>query len=285
MVSEGGRIMRIRSLVTVGMLMCAPSGFAKPIEIQSFEESYAELKSASVVIFDIDNTILRPIQTLGSDQWYGYRVQTHLDAGLELNQAISKAVREWTSVQMKTQVQLTESNIPEIFAWLRQLGVPVLGLTARPLELIEKSIQQLASVQVRFDNNAIRGGTINVRAPDPARFDRGILFVGPKNNKGSVLRDFLSQIAFSPRKIAFLDDKEKHIVNVEKALEGSGIEYSGFRYGRMDAWVKSFDAALAEKQWDHFTRTGELLSDEVCSETSPFDRFLCESFLEKSIRF
>lgn len=264
-----------RSLLT--LLTISSMAYAEVREINRYSEVTQQLGQAQLVIFDIDNTLLRPLQSLGSDQWFDDRVKRHLNEGLPLTQAIDTAIQEWTSVQSITGVQLTDRSLPSVFAMLKDMGIPIIGLTARPIELIDTSTRQLLSAGLSFFDNTINAAVSDFQgAGGPALFRNGVLFVGAKNNKGLLLKSFFESNGLRPQSIAFFDDKAKHVNIVEAALSGTGIKYTGYRYGAMDAWVKSFNAAETELNYQKFLRTGALYPDSKAGDADQ-----CEAPLQR----
>jgi len=61
-------------------------------------------------------------------------------------------------------------------------------------------------------------------------YNDGILYAGPKGNKGSTLVTFLHEIRKRPRCIFFIDDRIEHVHAVSKALASEGIECHAFHY-------------------------------------------------------
>src|SRR5262249_25249503 len=99
---------------------------AKTIEIQQMRQILPAVTANTMVIFDIDNTILRPAQTLGSDQWYGYEVKRLTSTGMPEDRAISIAIAAWMNVQTKTAVLPVEAATPQLIQFLQKNHVPVM---------------------------------------------------------------------------------------------------------------------------------------------------------------
>src|SRR5262249_21763684 len=148
-----------------------------------------------VVVFDIDNTILEPIQTLGSDQWVDHLIERNKEAGLSVEKAVEAALRDWEQVQRVTEVRLVETQTVKLIRKLQFQNVATLALTARPSQLRSVTENQLASLDVRFDRY-------------------GVQFADGKN-KGLVLKDFLAKMGLAPRRLIFIDDKLKNIKNMD----------------------------------------------------------------------
>jgi hypothetical protein len=127
----------------------------------------------------------------------------------------------------------------------------MMALTARTLDIAERTIAQLKSIHIQFDGHSLQDKDLKIPASelgskDDALFTRGVLFVGETNNKGKVLAHFLDQLHYHPEKIVFVDDKRKHVDAVEAALAKVGVPYIGFRYGALDKKVKAYNELMSE---------------------------------------
>lgn len=162
-----------KNILTMFMLFIAVAANAEIREAATMREAVSGLGQGDFVVFDIDNTVLEPAQTLGSDQWFEYRVKVHKSKGKDEKQAVDSAIQDWMPVQEMTDVQLVEAATSGIIRKLQDKGIAVVALTARPDELRSTTINQLRSAGVKFEN---------------------ILFSFGKN-KGLVLRDYLTRMA------------------------------------------------------------------------------------------
>jgi hypothetical protein len=231
-------------------------------EIMRMENIEESVKPETLVVFDIDNTLMEPVQTLGSDQWYGYRVNTHESEGMSHKDAIAAAIREWQDVELRTEVEPVETSTPALITRLQDKGVTVMALTARAIDFAATTQTQLGAVGIELTRSAPTGSDLNVPGENPSLYTHGILFVGPYNEKGPVLAQFLHAVHLNPTSVVFVDDKAKHVGTVGAALAPLGVEYHGFRYGATDALVASFDRNIADVEFRYFLATGRILSDD-----------------------
>jgi hypothetical protein len=256
------RKIRISFFVAFVLPLLMQMARAEVLEIDSYAKSTFALADASLVVFDIDNTLVRPKQTLGSDQWYGDLVKKYSAEGLSENQAIDHAIADWLSVQKKTEVLITEPELIDILAALKSRSIPVMALTARPKELAEATLKQLESVNIDLGSNAVSKNDYDPASNSDIHYTRGILFVGPKTSKGPALKDYLDSISAKAAKFVFYDDKKKHVDSLEQTFADNNRKYLGFRYGHLDTWVKNYDADLAAEEFKIFKANGKLVSDE-----------------------
>jgi osmoprotectant transport system permease protein len=218
-------------------------------EIKTMSQIVPQIDDSTLLVFDLDNTLIEPVGNLGSDQWYYYLIRRYRDIdGLTEKQATSKADDLWNKVQWIVKVKPVEANTPEIIKQLQGRGVVMMGLTARTPDIADRTLDQLAFVGMVLDRTTVHDKDLELKADDVALYTRGVLFVGEHNDKGKVLAQFLRQTDRVPKKVVFVDDKPKHVTNVEKALRELNVGYTGLRYGMADAKVKEFEADTEDIQ-------------------------------------
>jgi hypothetical protein len=85
----------------------------------------------------------------------------------------------------------------------------------------------------------------------PALYIQGILFCAGQD-KGEVLIDWLKQMNFHPKKIIFIDDKIKNVMQVQKAVIKNKYPFIGLRYGYLDEYKKSITPEIMKKEFLDF---------------------------------
>jgi FMN phosphatase YigB (HAD superfamily) len=56
--------------------------------------------------------------------------------------------------------------------------------------------------------------------------------------------DFLRQTGVRPERVVFVDDKLRHVREVDKAVRAAGLRCTALRYGATDRQVAEFYAAM-----------------------------------------
>src|SRR5687768_551444 len=220
------------------------------VPLQRMKEIMPHVDRDTLVVFDIDNTLIEPTQTLGSDQWFYHLMQkVKAEEKLDDERAIDRAMEIWNAVQLDTQVRAVESDTPALIRELQRKEVATFALTARTLDSAEVTKKQLRSIGVDFAARPIHRGDLDFALASPARFTGGILFVGEKNAKGDVLLAFLAKVGLRPKRVLFIDDKEKNVASVERSLSTAQIPHVVFRYGAADSRVARFRPDVADMQY------------------------------------
>lgn len=227
------------------------------IETQHMKEIHKYLEPEMLVVFDLDNTLIEPVQELGSDQWFGHRIQQYLSYNYPPDVAKKKALREWQAVQYMTEVKLVEIGTDEIVSMLQTREMPVMGLTTRGMEMCVRAVEQLESVHIDLGKTAPTQEQVYFLNERGVVFSRGVLFTD-NTHKGKALQKFLESIDCHPKSVLFVNDKLSHIKPVEEVCQEMGIKFVGLRYGYLDEKVNNLRHHIAEVQWQFF---GLILSD------------------------
>ena len=71
----------------------------KIIESSSIKEASFFLNGSTLLILDIDNTLIHTKQMLGSVQWCSFLIEQFLQQGLSLDAAVDRAIPRWEKIQ------------------------------------------------------------------------------------------------------------------------------------------------------------------------------------------
>jgi phosphoglycolate phosphatase-like HAD superfamily hydrolase len=197
-----------------------------------------------VVICDLDNTLIHPKTEVGSDQWIEHEAQMLAAAqGVSLAQAYQAILPLYYKIQHRIDLQLTEALIPELIADLKKDGITVIGLTARHNPIVDRTLEQLALLDIEFSDLVDRSMDIEA-SYYPALYKKGTIFCG-NNNKGEVLFKFFALLGMSPKKLYFIDDKKHHLLTVEKIALERGIACVCIHYTGCADRVENFNSEQA----------------------------------------
>ncbi len=255
-------------IIGIVTLMAVATAQAEIHEIKSMREITPFITPQTLLVFDLDNTVVEPVQTLGSDQWFEYMVQGFEKSGQSKEVAIQKAIIFWNEIAQTTRIRPVEAITPQIIRQAQIAGLTVLGLTARHVTSAAATERQLASIGVNFQARPIFDRPIGSSSLEDAHFRRGIMYVGPHLTKGAALTQFLARLKIRPARVVFIDDKAKHTQTVEAALNAIGIPNFDFRYGAADARVGAFNAKVADWQLQTYLNYGVIVPDEKVTQSS-----------------
>lgn len=231
---------------------------SKIIEINNIDEIKPFLNKKYLIVFDLDNTIMEPVQELGTDQWFCYYFQECIKQGLQKKEALQRALREWSAIQGFTQVKLVETQIRDIINDLQTKNITTMGMTTRDLSLCMCTLDQLRALEINLNKSAPSKKEYYQNDDGSILFREGVLFTSGKH-KGIALWNTLDNLSHKPNAIIFINDKRNNITPVEDECKRRGIEFLGFRYGYLDEKVANFNKHIANIQHKHF---GKIISDE-----------------------
>ncbi|MBN2479632.1 MAG: DUF2608 domain-containing protein [Parachlamydiales bacterium] len=246
------------------LLLLAVSLHGKILDIKNISQIEPYSKNVSLIIFDLDNTIYEPIQTLGSDQWFDYTLDKYQKKGLSFDEALDETRKDWYLIQTFTKVKLVEEKTKSLIENFQNSDSLVIGLTTRDIDFAFSALNHLDSIGIDFTKKTFL--MKNLLISENILYRKGILFCSG-SDKGKALEKLLNKVDFHPKSIIFVDDKLKNVQQVEKFCTKNKIEYFGFRYGYLDQKVKDFDKKIADTQWHTFRNS-----------------FLDENIFEKKIK-
>ncbi len=216
-------------------------------QIKSVKESLSFFKhdthQTMLLVLDLDNTTMQSSKDLGGDQWFN-AILAHVTKHVgNFEVALESVLLVYNAVQHHIKSEAVEPGIVYIIRALQALGVPVLGLTARNLRILEPTLRQLHDIGIDFSKNLVQPEVYD-------RYAQGIIFCDGAN-KGDALAAFLSRVEHSLTHVVMLDDKESHLKHVAVAMKKLNIQFTGLRYGFLDAKVEDFKMHEANVQLAH----------------------------------
>ncbi len=232
------------------------------IEIHNMSEIHQYIKPNTLIVFDIDNTLLEPSQELGSDQWFYRQFEKYLESGMLLKSALNKTLDEWHAIQCLTNVNIVEEGSEKIIQNLQAEKFDIIGLTTRGLEMSNCTSSQLKTLHIDLSKTSpVKKDCFFINSNKGVLFHDGILFT-TATHKGEAFFKLLDQIHYEPSHVVFINDKATHIKDLEETCETRNVPFVGLRYGFLDEKVKTFQMDVAEIQFQHF---GKILTNEEAS--------------------
>lgn len=234
------------------------------LETNNIEDILSHINEHTLLVFDLDNTLIEPKQTLGSEQWFMNYLKQQENLGVEKKAALKKTIVHYNAIQNASDVQLVDSKTIQVFNKTKHREVSTLGLTSRGAHLKEATLRQLESVGISFKILAKSGVQATEHTPYPLKKTKhgiahsGIIWTAG-SHKGECLVEYLDHLQWKPTHVVFIDDKKDHLYNVENALQKRQIPFIGIRYGYLDAKVKAFNPQISAIQLEYFNK---ILSDE-----------------------
>lgn len=229
-------------LLLAGLGACAtgprdagPAAESQVTEIKAMKQVKDALSekplAKTLLVFDIDDTLLTSSTFFGSDYWYEWQKSLKPgDAG--------KALCLFDVIGVNYELGTQRATEADAVVLLNTLSNDTLLLTARnPMyrggterELLAAGYTLPAMLGAPqngefFDFPAVGGS--------PVSYQRGILMVSGKN-KGELLLELLRRRNLDYQRVVLVDDGRRNIDNMQAALKTAGIDYRGLWYTRID---------------------------------------------------
>ncbi|MCH9617499.1 MAG: hypothetical protein SP4CHLAM5_09270 [Chlamydiia bacterium] len=242
------------------LFLCLAMGSlrASVIEVSSIQSMNEYKEDGVLFLYDIDNTLIKLAQMAGSDQWFYHRLQTLVKEMDCKQEALDKALAEWTSIQYISKIYEVEEGSSEIIKAQQGEGITLIGFTTRGMALSRATTRQLNSIGIDFSHTAPTKDDLFFKNTQSIIFRQGVLFTAG-THKGNTLCTFLEKLNIKPSKIVFINDKETHLRQVEESCKEMGIAFIGLRYNYLDEEVAGFNPKIADKQFERFCK---IMSDD-----------------------
>jgi hypothetical protein len=211
--------------------------------------------SSQLILLDIDNTLLRPKQMLGSDEWFSYYLGRQAFIPEEKEKAFHRVLDLWEAIHVVSSVIPMEKNTAAVVRELQEMGCSLMAFTTRGSSLEYVTDRQLTSIGIHLSLKGHSNISFTLKNMPSVLFSKGVLFTNG-THKGQALREFLCQIGWMPDRIIFINDKQNQLEEASLGIPKT-VQFLGLRYAPADEYVARFDPAIAEKQLQHFLHIPE----------------------------
>lgn len=224
------------------------------IECQRLKEIIPYIEKDTLVVFNINNVLTVAYQDAGSTPWAEERIaQIMKERNIAKPQATNLFIPHWHHILVNTDVELFDPDAEAFVRYLQETGTKVMGLTNRYTEMAYSTHRNLRSVGIDLALAAPFPEDCWIdNIASPAKYIEGIIFNGLINFKGDTLAAFLKQIDCNPKKLIYIEDKPKHLLQVQSCIEDLGIPFLGIHFGALDLQRESYKPELAVIQVKFF---------------------------------
>lgn len=215
-------------------------------------------KGRTLLVLDIDDTLLTSRTFFGSDAWYEWqRSLTPQSPGYVPCKFDVIAMNYETGTQVPTQ--------DDAVAAINAIPLDKIILTARSPMYRGGTLRELkhAGYELPAPLQPALAGAIYEYQPDPqapgvtVSYHHGVFMVAGQN-KGLLLIDLLKHLQLSYDRVVLVDDGEKNITAMREAMASAGIAYRGVHYTRvkkqMDA-QREQEGIAGWKAWQQLMST------------------------------
>jgi hypothetical protein len=230
------------------------------LEAHAIESVLEHTKNSdTMVIFDIDNTLVHTNKELGSDPWAYWFVKEKLKEGMMPRQALAYMFDLFRHIHSHVDIYPVEEKTVSIVQKLKDLEVPTICLTGRQSSMIDVTQEQMKKAGFVLNSPENLTKSLTLRMKHPVEMANGII-CGGMNEKGDVLAKIFKTLNFkSPEVIVFVDDKLNCVESMSKQCSENNIAFTGLRYGYMDPIVANFDPQKAQEQLEELLKRHALV--------------------------
>ena len=232
----------------------------------------AESHARSLLVLDIDDTLLTSDGFFGSDKWYEW--QKHLpkdDPG--------KVPCLFDVIALNYEAATQHPTQPDGPDLINAVRADKLLLTSR------NPLYRGGTVRTLHDNHyalpamlgtQVEGRSWDVRKdvtakPVHVEYDQG-LFMTSGQNKGVMLVALLNRLNLHYQRVLLVDDGQANIDAMRAALRTAGIGYLGLRYTRIDKTISDADANAGRAGWQAWR---QLLATTYPQRLQAFEQGQC----------
>ncbi len=244
------------------MILFVPVLSAKVIESSDIAHIISYSDQDTLVLLDIDNTVIQLTQSLGTPQWFSDFYKKKRSMGISHEIATAETLHIYLKVNELSNSKPVDLRTSAIIQKLQEQGIIVLALTSRDDKLFKTTLRHLKPTKLNFNLGKFKDYQLKLKVGEKSKVQNGIIFAGGKH-KGACLEEFFSMVNWMPKRVIFVDDQLKAIQEVESSILKSDIDYIGVRYGYLDKHVKSHNLKVSELQLEHFNKSGQIMSDEA----------------------
>jgi hypothetical protein len=237
--------------------------------------------SSTLMVFDIDDTLLTATEFFGSDKWYDWQRGRALGPKGEIlvtpGEDRVNCLFDTLGIAFEIGVnQPTQGNMAQLVSGVEN---DVVILTARSDAYRAATMRELGRNQLNFTAQALTPPelayhydfTHDGRTAEVS-YVNGIFMVKGMD-KGAMLLDLLQRTGRKYDAVIFVDDKTHNITNMADALKSAAIDFYGFHYTRVDKTVTETEVAQAQATakalmallHEHFPQRAALIDKQQCA--------------------
>ena len=128
----------LKTTILIAGLLWAKLAYCEIHEIKNMAAIVPAIQDDTLLVFDIDNTLIEPVGNLGSDQWFYYLYKIYKINGFDEKTTQQQALRAWNQAQSLISVRAAEASIPDLIQSQQKKGLKMLALTARSVEIADR---------------------------------------------------------------------------------------------------------------------------------------------------
>src|ERR1700691_2403263 len=104
----------------------------------------------TLVIFDLDNTLVRYSTILGSDEWFSFTLSKLVEKGYSRMQALELLLPLYFKMANRLELSILDDYAIDLINYLHEHNIPTVALTSRSLPIAQRTLDELARLEINF---------------------------------------------------------------------------------------------------------------------------------------
>lgn len=239
--------------------------FGEIQELNNFSSLIIHTNQSTLVVIDLDDTIFFPMQTLGSYDWFEYRLLQNQSMGLGLNEAIAKTEDEFELVRNLSSFKLVENEVSMVLQHINKDRVHILGLSSHRPTFALAMRKHLQALSIEFNNESVKKDLLYFHKNHQLfLYLNGVVFSGWKK-KMEAFSAFHSFPGKAFNKIIYVAKNMDDLLSAQAISNSEGYEFLGLHYDYQKSSTTSFRSDIADIQWALST-FDHILNDEEAQD-------------------
>jgi hypothetical protein len=191
---------------------------AEHTRITAFTEVIEHILHNTLVVLDIDETMLRLPNDVGTKHWWASIFSEKLELLGDHDAADAAAFEHWRTIANNCDAEHTDQDgLDKLLKEAREVGNNIIAVTARSPIMRKATERHLESIGVEMTA---------VEIPQSVCYNRGGVFYVGDGSKADVIMsicEYLRNSGAQIRRVVFIDDVESHVQKVADALDCSDM--------------------------------------------------------------
>lgn len=237
-----------------------------------------------LVVFDIDNTLLRLREDFGSEHWFMWQrdlVERKLAQLPSVTDSVDNLLTIQSWIYNEYPMEPVDLETPFWIQSLRDQGASVITLTSRSLAVHRTTLREIKRNRILLSNGSDLGFVgegdsyqpysldwpersglskedivqFKLGQARPVVFDQGV-FLTQGQHKGVMLKTLLARINKRFKAIVFIDDRKSHVEAMNAMAVGIPQDVYSVHYYQSENWTLPFLAGrtqAAQQDWCEFS--------------------------------
>ena len=235
---------------------------------------------STLMVLDIDDTLLTATEFFGSDKWYDWQRGRALSPNGEVL-VIADADKVsclFDTLGITYEIASNRPTQANIAYLVKQINNDLLVLTARSGAYRAATIRELSHNGLDFSDKALTPVDVGYhydvvhdgRSATVSYVDGVFMVQGM--DKGVLLLDLLARTGHDYETVVFVDDKTRNLNNMANAMLKAGINFYGFHYVKINKTVSPEEVLQAQAAGIELT---QLLKRHFVERAALFEAGIC----------